>query len=144
VLTPLAYQRAHWDDEGNFREHDELGLAIDASDREEVAAYPFKGGGMEAFATQAAGKERFLRTILQTHFIWYFGREMRYEAEERGFYKKLWDVMGASNYKIKPLIRAIVLSPEYLNGSSQTPSAQPKIDEAKKRRGVKIALLHQK
>ena len=49
VLTPLAYQRAHWDDEGNYRAHDERGLPIDQTDRDEVANYPFKGEGMEAY-----------------------------------------------------------------------------------------------
>ncbi len=77
VLTPLAYQRGFWDDEGNYREHDETGLRIDNTDQNLVASYPYKGKGMEAFALAAQNKERFIRTILQTHFVWHFGREMR-------------------------------------------------------------------
>lgn len=114
ILTPLAYQRAHWDDDGNYRAHDELGLPIDDSDRGDVASYAFKGDGMEAFATQAANKERFIRTILQTHVVWYFGRELRCEADERGLYQRLWTVAAKNNYALRPLIKAIVLSPEYL------------------------------
>ena len=121
VLTPLAYQRQYWDDDGAYRVHDEFNLAIDASDKGMVTSYPFKGSGLEAFATQAQKKERFVRTILQTHFVWYFGRELRYDTDERGLYKRLWDVSAKSNYAIRPLIKALVLSPEYLSGPTATP-----------------------
>jgi hypothetical protein len=84
VLTPLAYQRLRWDDEGNYRAHDDTGLLLDQSDQNQVATYPYKGEGMEAFAVQSQNKERFIRTILQTHFVWYFGRELRFETDERG------------------------------------------------------------
>ncbi len=117
ILTPLAYQRTRWTDEGVYREKDAAGHAIDDSDNNLVAAYGFKGKGMEAFATQAANKERFVRTLLQTHFIFFFGREMRLEADERGLYKRLWQTVHSSNFKIKSLIKALVTSPEYLSGT---------------------------
>lgn len=125
VLTPLAYQRGWWDDDGNFRQHDDTGLRVDATDRALVASYPYKGDGMEAFAVQAQNKERFIRTILQTHFVWYFGRELRFDADERGLYKRLWDVAADKNYALRPIIKTMLLSPEYLNGTSQTPPAPP-------------------
>ena len=140
VLTPLAYQRAHWNDEGSYRAHDEYGLPIDHSDRDEVAAYPFKGEGMEAFATQAVAKERFIRTILQTHFVWYFGRELRCETDERGLYQRLWNSVVKNNYTLKPLIKALVLTPEYLNGTvTAPPVANPKA-----KRLTTLAVFHQK
>ena len=132
VLTPLAYQRAHWDDEGSYRAHDEYGLPIDSSDRDEVAAYPFKGEGMEAFATQAVAKERFIRTILQTHFVWYFGRELRCETDERGLYQRLWNSVVKNNYTLKPLIKVLVLTPEYLNGTVQGPGKEKNKNAANK------------
>jgi hypothetical protein len=140
VLTPLAYQRTHWDDAGNYRVHDEMGLAIDASDQALVKSYPFKGSGIESFAVQAQNKERFVRTILQTHFVWYFGRELRYEADERGLYKRLWDVTAKNNYALRPLIRAVVLSPEYLSGPAQAPEAKPSRDS----RMARLAAFHRK
>src|SRR5262249_51454648 len=91
ILTPLAYQRTRWTDDGVYKEKDAQGRLIDDSDQNLVASYPFKGNGMEAFATQAQNKERFLRTLFQTHFVFYFGREMRYDKDERGLYRRLWD-----------------------------------------------------
>jgi len=114
ILTPLAYQRLHWDDEGNYRMHDERGLPIDASDQRVVASYPFPGDGMEAFARAAQNKERFIRTILDTHFMFFFGRQMRWETEERALYRRLWDVAHQSRFSIKTVIKALLLSPEYL------------------------------
>ena len=143
VLTPLAYQRQFWDDEGNFRAHDETGMAIDDSDNSLVASYPYKGAGLEAFATQAQNKERFVRTILQTHFVWYFGRELRYDTDERALYKRLWDVTLKNNYAIRPVIKALVLSPEYLNDTVKPAPNAPKTDPAKKRM-AKLAAFHGK
>lgn len=138
VLTPLAYQRSLWDDDGNFRVHDETGMKLDDSDQGLVKSYPYKGAGIEAFALQAQNKERFIRTILQTHFVWYFGREMRYDTDERGLYARLWNVAAQNNYAIRPLVRAIVLSPEYLNGSAQT-RTNPKVQ---RNRMSKLAQFH--
>jgi hypothetical protein len=121
VLTPLAYQRLKWDDKGVFHDKDDKGKPIDDSDRKLVESYPFKGSGLEAFAVQAQNKERFIRTIIQTHFIFYFGREMRYEEDERGLYKKLWDTATATNFAIKPLLRTLLTSPEYLDASPRLP-----------------------
>ncbi|MCS6858878.1 MAG: hypothetical protein NZT92_01000 [Abditibacteriales bacterium] len=130
ILTPLAYQRLRWTDDGEYREKDEDGKPIDDSDRNLVPSYPFKGSGMEAFATQAVHKERFIRTMIQTHFVFYFGREMRYNEDERGLYKRLWDSVHRNNFSIRKLIKAIVLSPEYLSASSVT-HAPMKPSEAK-------------
>jgi hypothetical protein len=138
VLTPLSYQRSSWDDNGNYRVHDDTGMLIDDSDQGMVASYPYKGAGIEAFATQAQNKERFIRTILQTHFVWYFGRELRYDTDERELYKRLWVMAQKSNYALRPLIRAIVTSPEYLNGN--LPSVP--IEENDKVRRAKLALFH--
>ena len=118
VLTPLAFQRTRWDDQGRFRQHDEYGMVIDDSDQQLVASYPFAGDGLEAFAGQAVKKERFIRTMINTHFTFYFGREMRYEQDERDLYKRLWDEVHRDQFKIRGLIKAMLLSPEYLNGQS--------------------------
>ncbi|GAB4459951.1 MAG: hypothetical protein OHK0029_23180 [Armatimonadaceae bacterium] len=141
VLTPLAYQRLYWDDEGNYRTHDETGLPMDNSDQGMVASYPYKGRGMEAFALQAQNKERFVRTILQNHFVWYFGRELRYEADERSLYKRLWDTAAKNNYSLRPIIRSIVLSPEYLNGSV-VPDNKPNQKAPKSNRIARLAQFH--
>lgn len=131
VLTPLAYQRQHWDDKGAFRIHDTRGLQIDASDQGLVATYPFKGSGMEAFALAAQNKERFIRTIINTHFTFFFGREMRWETDERGLYHRLWDSVHKQNFSIRALIKDIVMSPEYLGGGKPAaPSAREVAESA--------------
>lgn len=116
ILTPLAFQRLNWTDDGVFQTKDENDMTIDASDRGSVAEYPFAGDGMVAFATQAVRKERFIRTMINTHVNFYFGRPMRHRLDERLLYKRLWDNVHANKFKIRELIRAIVSSPEYLNG----------------------------
>lgn len=117
VLTPLATQRLRWDDLGRYRSHDEYGLPIDDSDQGLVSSYPFAGNGLEAFARQAVQKERFIRTIINTHFVFYFGREMRYLEEERRLYSELWDEVHKDHFAIRSLIKALVTSPEYLGGA---------------------------
>jgi len=128
VLTPLAYQRGHWTDDGDYRPRDDDGKLIDATDRHLVPSYPFKGEGMEAFAVAAQNKERFIRTMLQTHFIFFFGREMRYQTDERALYKRLWDKAHASNFAIRPILKTLLTSPEYLNGgvAVSEPKAKPR------------------
>ena len=143
VLTPLAYQRQYWDDDGVYRIHDATGLPLDDSDGNLVASYPFRGSGLEAFATQAQNKERFVRTILQTHFVWYFGRELRYDTDERGLYKRLWDVTAKNHYALRPLIKAIVLSPEYLAGPLKTAPNAPAPSDKQRARMAKLARFHQ-
>jgi hypothetical protein len=114
VLTPLAFQREAWTDAGKYQPQKD-GKPVDDTDHQLVDSYPFKGKGMEAFALQAQKKERFIRTMINTHFVFFFGREMRHGGDERELYKRLWDAAAASNYTIKGLIRALVLSPEYLD-----------------------------
>jgi hypothetical protein len=116
VLTPLALQRNRWDDQGRFRIHDEYGLPIDDTDQKLVSSYPFAGEGLEAFAVQAVKKERFIRTIINTHFTFFFGREMRYLTDERVLYKRLWDGAHRDNFTIQGMIKTLLTSPEYLEG----------------------------
>ncbi len=149
ILTPLAMQRGHWADDGTFRRLDASGTPLRADDRGWVKDYPFKGDGMEAFATQAVKKERFIRTIINTHFHFYFGRPMRYLKDERGLYQRLWNNVHTNHFKIRTLIRAIICSPEYLgmeeshlaNGRQTTeyPSAEKTKKEAPK--GVSKLLI---
>jgi hypothetical protein len=114
LLTPLAFQRSYWTDDGKYQTKRKDGIPIDASDRQLVDDYPFPGIGMDAFATQAVRKERFIRTMINTHFNFYFGRAMRFRTDERVLYKKLWDHVHANDFKIRELIRAILMQPEYV------------------------------
>ena len=114
ILTPLAFQRNFWTDDGKYRLHDDYGLPIEASDQGMVAEYPFKGEGLEAFALKAVKKERFVRTVIDTHFDFLFGRSMRYRTDERELYKNLWDEVHQNGFKIKGLLRKIAMSPEYV------------------------------
>ncbi|MCA9126060.1 MAG: hypothetical protein KDB22_03205 [Planctomycetales bacterium] len=113
ILTPLAFQRLNWTDSGEFVHSDASGNAIDASDRGAAADYPFPGEGMEAFAIQAAQKERFIRTIINTHVGFYFGRPLRFREDERMLYKQLWKNVHDHQFQIRELIRCIVTSDEY-------------------------------
>lgn len=116
ILTPLAHQRLRWDDEGRYREHDENGDPIDDSDRGLVKSYPFAGPGLEAFALQAVRKERFRRTLIQTHFIFLAGRELRIRQDERTLYREIWERLDSEGSTIRSILRAILNSPEYLEG----------------------------
>ena len=113
ILTPLALQRNYWTDDGRFRLHDEYGLPIDASDQGLVDEYPFKGEGLEAFALQAVRKERFIRTMIDTHFDFFFGRSMRYRTDERALYRSLWESVHRDGFTIRGLVRALVTSELY-------------------------------
>ncbi len=117
ILTPLAHQRNRWTDDGKYQLKTERGHLIDASDHGLVEDYPFKGDGLEAFATQAVKKERFIRTMIDTHFSFYFGRQMRFRQDERLLYRRVWDAVHADGFKIRTLIRALVTSPEYLGST---------------------------
>ncbi|MCS7224560.1 MAG: hypothetical protein NZ959_08395 [Armatimonadetes bacterium] len=128
LLTPLAYQRLRWTDQGEYRSDPN----IDDSDRGVVPSYPFKGAGMEAFATQAVKKERFLRTIIDTHFLFFTGRNLRWHSDERGLYRRLYDAVHRNGLTIKSLIRAIVLSPEYLYQKDPQPQRSSSRLAAKK------------
>ncbi len=117
TLTPLAMQRQFWTDDGRFRTEDEDGLEIDASDQGLVDEYPFPGVGMEAFATQAVRKERFIRTMINTHFNFYFGRSLRFRTDERQLYQTLWDHVHEDGFTIRGMIRKLMSQPEYLADS---------------------------
>ncbi|HLH80003.1 MAG TPA: hypothetical protein VKV29_06940 [Chthonomonas sp.] len=141
VLTPLAYQRSRFTDDGVYHERDSQGNLIDDTDHQLVPSYPFKGEGMQAFAEKAVNTERFIRTMIQTHFVFYFGREMRWDKDERGLYHRLWETEKANHYDIEGLIRAIVLSPEYLNGSVRPSPASSPEEPTRERTSPRVARL---
>jgi hypothetical protein len=116
ILTPIAMQRNFWNDDGIFRTHDDFGLPIDASDAKLVNGYPFAGEGLQAFATQAVKKERFIRTMVDTHVTFFFGRQMRWRDDERALYRRVWEQMREHHYTVRSLIRALLTSPEYIEG----------------------------
>lgn len=126
ILTPLAHQRLRWDDKGQYRKLDPNGEPIDQSDHGLVKQYPFKGEGMEAFALKAAKKERFLRTMINTHYIFFSGREMRIRDDERVLYREIWDQMKKENHSVRSMLRVMLNSKEYLEGLPR-----PKIEVAK-------------
>ena len=113
-LTPLSTQRLGWDDDGTYRSVDASGAPIDDSDRGLVDTYPYKGKGMEAFGTKAVKKEPFIRTMLQSQWMLMMGgRELRFDQDERGLYKELWDVTFAHNGDLREIIKTIALSKPY-------------------------------
>jgi hypothetical protein len=113
LLTPLAYQRSRWSDDGVYQTTDADGKAIDDSDHGLVAGYPYKGEGMAAFTAQAVKKERFVRQTLQAEFNLLFGRPLRFDQDERGLYKQLWDTLAASNGDLRSTLKVMVASPQY-------------------------------
>jgi len=113
ILTPLAYQRGRWADDGTYQTTDAQGQAIDDSDQGLVATYPFKGEGLAAFASQAVKKEAFIRRMFDAQYLLTVGRNMRAYDDERVIYKQLWDLNVASNGDLKQIIKAIVMSPAY-------------------------------
>ncbi|MCA1597233.1 MAG: hypothetical protein LC772_12540, partial [Chloroflexi bacterium] len=142
LLTPLAFQRSAWNDNGDYAPYQpksgavpavftgkKKGLTpavvlnstngdpVDDTDHGLVHSYPFRGKGMQAFAMAAQRKEAFIRTIIQTHFNFFFGRAMRYDSDERGLYRRLWVETERDHFAIRPLIRAMVTSDTYLNGT---------------------------
>lgn len=113
LLTPLAYQRSRWSDDGTYQTTDADGKTIDDSDHGLVAGYPYKGEGMAAFTAQAVKKERFVRQTLQAEFNLLFGRPMRFDQDERVLYKQLWDTLAASNGDLRTTLKLMVASPQY-------------------------------
>ena len=113
LLTPLAYQRSRWAEDGTYATTDADGKPIDDSDRSLVAGYPYKGQGLGAFSAQAVKKERFVRQTLQAEFNFLFGRPMRFDQDERGLYKQLWDGLAASNGDVRATLKILVASPQY-------------------------------
>jgi hypothetical protein len=116
TLTPLAFQRTKWADDGSYREVDENGVAIDDSDRGLVADYAFKGVGMAGFAAHAVKKEAFIRRMLNAQYGLLVGRDMRVSEDERVVYRRLWDLTASSNGDLKAIIKDIILSPTYQGG----------------------------
>ena len=145
-LTPLEYQRSRFDDAGDYHFKNPQGIVIDDTDHGVVPSYQFKGEGIQAFATRAVKTDKFVRTVIQTHFVFYFGREMRWDKDERALYHKLWTKEEQNHENIKALIRTIMLSSDYLNGSVRpalysSPKHQPEVHNprtAGKRRRSKI------
>lgn len=117
-LTPLAHQRLKWADDGTYRTVDAQGLPLDDSDRNMVTTYAFKGSGMEAFSTRAVKKEAFIRRTLNAQYRLLLGREMRHLDDERVIYKTLWDTSVTANGNLKAILKDIVLSPNYLRGTT--------------------------
>jgi hypothetical protein len=68
---------------------------------------------MAAFTAQAVKKERFVRQTLQAEFNLLFGRPMRFDQDERGLYKQLWDALAASNGDLRTSLKVLVASPQY-------------------------------
>ncbi|HEY1101164.1 MAG TPA: carbohydrate-binding domain-containing protein, partial [Myxococcota bacterium] len=113
VLTPLAHQRLKWDNAGNHRETFDDGRAIDDSDNDLVAGYPYKGVGLEAFTLVAVKKEAFARRMANAHFLMVFGRLLRLEgdtADEGAVYRRLFDAIDAGNGTFKDIERLILTS----------------------------------
>ena len=76
LLTPLAYQRERWDVHGHYRSVDDSHEPIDDSDRGVVPDYPFRGTGLQAFASQVVRKERFVRRFINLHHDMLFHRHL--------------------------------------------------------------------
>ncbi|HET6386802.1 MAG TPA: hypothetical protein VFJ58_25705 [Armatimonadota bacterium] len=140
LLTPLAFQRSAWNDNGDYVPKDKSGELVDDTDHDLVPSYPFRGKGMSAFALGVQHKEAFIRTIIQTHFNFFFGRAMRCDEDERGMYYQLWKEVHHDHFALLPLIRTLVTSPEYLNGpSSAAPLGPGGVDRAPKPPGTREA-----
>jgi hypothetical protein len=114
VLTPLATQRLRWADDGTYRTTDDKGAPIDDSDRGMVPDYPYKGQGMEAFSTQAVKKERFLRQTFQSQFLFFLGRQMRYNLDERTVYLAMWRAAFDKNGDLRETMKILANVPSYL------------------------------
>ena len=113
LLTPLATQRQAWDDDGNYRTVDGQGQPIDDTDKGLVPTYPYKGKGMQSFSTLAVKKERFIRHTLDAEYTLLFGRPMRYDQDERGIYKQLWDMNGQTQGNLRSTLKAMIATQSY-------------------------------
>ena len=110
LLTPLAHHRLKWDDDGNYRETFDDGRAIDDTDHDLVADYPFRGAGLEAFSLAAVRKEAFARRIANAHFQLVFGRLLRHDTDERAVYRQLYDAVDQGHGSFRAVLRAVLLS----------------------------------
>jgi hypothetical protein len=109
LLTPLAMQRQRWSDEGSYRVKDGGGKPIDDSDRNVIPDYPFKGEGLEAFATQVVKKEKFVRNFVNLHHDLVFHRQLQVFEQDRLKYRELYDFVIANDLKIRPLLKKLIL-----------------------------------
>ncbi len=109
LLTPLALQRERWDVHGDYRTTDDKGEPIDDSDQGVVPDYPFKGQGLDAFATQVVQKEKFVRAFINLHHDMLFHRKLRIFEDHRAEYKELYDFAMRNDLKIRPLLKRMVL-----------------------------------
>jgi hypothetical protein len=114
VLTPLETQRLAWADDGSYRTVDEKGSPIDDSDRGMVADYPYKGKGMAGFSALAVRKEKFFRQAFQAQFLFFMGRQMRFDQDERTTYLALWKNAWANNGNLREVMKVIAAQPRYL------------------------------
>lgn len=110
LLTPLAFQRERWDIHGHYRTVDEEHNVIDDSDRGVVPDYPFKGAGLSAFATEVVKKERFVRAFVNQHHDMLFHRQLRVFEDQREEYRELYDFAMATDLKIRPLLKKMILA----------------------------------
>ncbi len=115
VLTPLAHQRLKWDDDGNYREVDDMGMPLDDSDHGLVDGYPYAGNGMEAFSQVAIRKEGFIRRMINTQFQMVFNRQMRHQDDERTLYFDLWQAAGQGEGTFRDVLEAVLFSDAYVN-----------------------------
>ena len=115
LLTPLAYQRLRWDDEGVYHEVDESGNPIDDSDRGMVEGYPYAGFGMGAFSNQAVRKERFARRMSNSQFEMVMNRPMRHEEDERDLYFDLYEAIGQGDGSLRDVMEIVLSSESYVN-----------------------------
>ena len=77
-----------------------------------MPTYPYKGHGLEAFATQAVKKESFVRQTLNSQYDLLMGRNMRWADDERDVYKTLWDVAHGEG-TFRSVLKQIALSNKY-------------------------------
>lgn len=115
ILTPLAHQRLHWADDGTYRTVDAAGKPLDDSDGNLVPNYPYKGQGMDGFSVTAVKKERFFRQTFQSQFLFFMGRPMRFDQDERTVYLALWKSAFASHGNFKELLKIVAATPTYLH-----------------------------
>jgi len=115
VLTPLAFQRSRWNDDGTYHAADDAGAPIDDTDRNLVPDYPYKGAGIEGFALTAVKKEKFFRQSFQAQFLFFLGRQMRYDQDERGVYLALWNSAFKQNGDLREIVKIVAANvPGYL------------------------------
>ncbi len=121
LLTPLSHQRQKWDDDGNFRDAFDDGRAIDDSDNNLVADYPFRGQGLEAFSLVAVKKEAFARRMANAHFQLAFGRLLRHDLDERAVYQDIYDAIDRGDGHFHDVFRAVLFSPSFTHPPRPTP-----------------------